>query len=188
MKRPFFLALTLILISSAAHAELRLEVDLSERELVAIVDGEIADRFTVAVGKKAYPTPEGSFSIRKVVWNPSWRPPNSKWARGKVARPPGHPKNPMKRVKIFFKQPDYYIHGTDEHDSLGRAASHGCVRMSEKDVERVARLVMEHGGEPKPEPWYRRVFQRATSQTVYLSKPVPIEIRGGSEEQARSDN
>lgn len=163
-------------MTSAAAADLRLEVDLSQRQLHAIVDGETVETFTVAVGKQEYPTPVGEFKIRKLIWNPSWRPPNSKWARGKTAKPPGHPENPMKKVKIFFKPPDYYIHGTADDDSLGHAESHGCVRMSEKDVERLARLVMEHGGEPKPDPWYRRVFRRRTSKTVHLSTPVAIEI------------
>lgn len=62
-------------------ADLRLEVDLSERRLNAFVDGEVIEAFTVAVGKDTYPTPAGDFRIGKVIWNPSWRPPDSKWAR-----------------------------------------------------------------------------------------------------------
>ena len=165
-------------MAPAAAAELRLAVDLSERELVAIVDGEEIRRFTVAVGKDSYPTPEGAFKIRKVIFNPAWKPPDSKWAKGKSAKPPGHPENPMKLVKIFFKEPDYYIHGTGDDDSLGSAESHGCIRMSKEDVAELSRLVMEHGGKPMPEPWYRRIFRRKTTKVVYLEMPVPIEIRG----------
>ncbi|MFP5246867.1 MAG: L,D-transpeptidase [Thermoanaerobaculia bacterium] len=182
MKRLLFLTLTCVLWSSAALAqaagELRLEVDLSSRELVALVDGEAIERFPVAVGKDDYPTPVGNFRIRKVIWNPAWKPPDSKWARGKTAKPPGHPKNPMKVVKMFFKEPDYYIHGTDQEDSLGRAESHGCIRMRENDVMRLGQLVMEHGGKPMPEPWYRRIFRRKTTKVVYLATPVAIEING----------
>ena len=153
-------------------------MDLSERELVAIVDGDTVRRFTVAVGQDGYPTPEGAFKIRKVIFNPAWKPPDSKWAKGKSAKPPGHPENPMKLVKMFFKEPDYYIHGTADRDSLGTADSHGCIRMSKGDVEELTRLVMEHGGKPMPEPWYRRIFRRRTTKVVYLEMPVPIEIRG----------
>lgn len=178
MKRLIFLTLTCFLLSVDAAAELRLEVNLSERELVALLDGEVIEQFPVAVGKEKYPTPTGNFTIRKVIWNPSWVPPDSKWARGKTAKPPGHPENPMKVVKIFFKEPDYYIHGTGDEDSLGRAESHGCVRMSPKDAARVAQLVMEHGGKPMPEPWYRRIFRKKTTKVVYLERPVAIEIIG----------
>jgi len=46
------------------------------------------------------------------------------------------------------------------------------------DVTRLAQLVMEHGGKPMPEPWYRRIFRRKTTKVVYLTVPVSVEIRG----------
>ena len=159
----------------AAEA-LRLQVDLDQRELTATLDGEELERFPVAIGKSSYPTPTGDFRIRKVIWNPSWRPPNSKWAKGKTAKPPGHPENPMKRVKMFFKEPDYYIHGTGDKESLGKAESHGCIRMTPQDATRLAQLVMKHGGKPMPEPWYRRIFRSKSTKVVYLDQPVPIGI------------
>ena len=167
-----------MLWSPAVAAELRLEVDLSERQLHVVVDGEVIETFAVSVGKEKYPTPEGEFRIRKVIWNPAWKPPDSKWARGKTAKPPGHPENPMKRVKMFFREPDYYIHGTGDEESLGKAESHGCIRMAPGDVTRLAQLVMEHGGKPMPEPWYRKIFRKKWTKVVYLKEPVPIEIRG----------
>ena len=176
VKRLLFLTLTAILWSSPSFAELRLEVDLDDRELAAYVDGEEIERFPVAIGTEKYPTPTGDFTIRKVIWNPSWRPPDSKWARGKTAKPPGHPENPMKRVKMFFREPDYYIHGTGDEDSLGKAESHGCIRMAPDDVTRLAQLVMEHGGKPMPEPWYRRILRGKSTKVVYLEEPVAVEI------------
>ena len=164
-------------MSLGASAELRLEVDLSDRQLRAVVDGEVIRDYAVSVGKDSYPTPKGAFKVRKVVFNPAWKPPASKWAKGKTPKPPGHPENPMKLVKIFFREPDYYIHGTDDDDSLGGAESHGCIRMNTSDVEELTRLVMEHGGKPMPEPWYRRIFRRKTTKVVYLEMPVAMQIR-----------
>ena len=117
-----------------------------------------------------------SFSIRKLIWNPHWKPPAEKWAKGKKPKSPHDADNPMQAVKIFFQEPDYYIHGTPDTDSLGTAASHGCIRMDPDDARNLARLVMEHGGKPMPEPWYRRLFRRRTSKVVYLQTPVPIQI------------
>lgn len=176
MKRLLFLTLTCFLCVTA-RAEFRLEVDVSERELSVIRDGDVIETYPVAVGKQSNPTPRGTFRIRKLIWNPSWKPPDEKWARGKAPTPPGHPDNPMKLVKIFFSEPDYYIHGTADEDSLGRAESHGCIRMHESDAARVAQLVMHYGGKPKPEPWYRRIFRRKTTKVVYLSAPVTLAIR-----------
>jgi len=177
VQRLIFLILTCLLWVPAAAADLRLEIDLSERRLEAIVDGGSVETFAVSVGKERNPTPTGAFSIRKVIWNPSWRPPDAEWAREKTAKAPGHPDNPMKRVKMFFQEPDYYIHGTDEEESLGKAASHGCIRMSPDDVTRLAKLVMEQGGKPMPEPWYRRIFHRRTTKVVFLETPVRLQIR-----------
>ncbi|MDP9193415.1 MAG: L,D-transpeptidase [Acidobacteriota bacterium] len=178
MKRLLFLTLTGLFWCSSATAELRLEIDLSNRELQVLEDGNVIESYSVSVGEDEYPTPEGNFTIRKVIWNPGWVPPDSKWARNKTAKPPGHPDNPMKRVKMFFKEPDYYIHGSADVDSLGSAESHGCIRMSPDDVTRLAQLVMAHGGKPMPEPWYRRIFRRKVTKVVYLAKPVAVEIVG----------
>ena len=178
MKRLLFLTLTCALVGTPAFADFRLAVDLSDRELEAVVDGRTVESFSIAVGTDRYPTPRGQFKIRKLIWNPSWKPPDSKWARKKSPTPPGHPDNPMKVVKIFFEEPDYYIHGTDDRDSLGAAESHGCIRMSPADVSRLGLLVMEHGGKSMTEPWYRRIFRRKTTKVVYLSVPVAIVIKG----------
>ncbi|HKR64483.1 MAG TPA: L,D-transpeptidase [Thermoanaerobaculia bacterium] len=177
MKPILLVALTCLFLATSAAAELRLQVDVSERELTAVVDGQVAGRYPVAVGVKKYPTPTGAFMIRKVIWNPAWAPPDSKWARGKDPKPAGHPDNPMKRVKIFFKEPDYYIHGTADEDSLGRAESHGCLRMHVDDATRLAQLVMEQGGKPMPEPWYRRIFRSRSTKVVVLTTPIPIQIQ-----------
>jgi lipoprotein-anchoring transpeptidase ErfK/SrfK len=177
VKRPIFLILTLFFCLPAA-AELKLDVDLSDRTLVALDNGNEIARYAVAVGTKQYPTPRGSFRIRKVVWNPPWKPPDSPWAKDKPPRPPGHPDNPMKRVKIFFSEPDYYLHGTDADESLGRADSHGCLRMNTSDATQLAQLVMDRGGKPMSEPWYRRIFHRRTTQVVYLKAAVAITIHG----------
>jgi lipoprotein-anchoring transpeptidase ErfK/SrfK len=162
--------------AEAAKA-VRIEVSLSARELY-VYEGESRIRsYPVAIGKPAHPTPRGEFAIRRVIWNPGWVPPNAPWARGKRAREPGDPENPMGRAKIFFKHPDYYIHGTIDNASIGKAASHGCIRMRNADVVELARLVMEAGGEARPESWFTRVKNRVrTTQDVRLSRPVSVKI------------
>ena len=84
----------------------------------------------------------------------------------------------MGKVKLFFREPDYYVHGTRELDSLGEAESRGCIRMRNSDVVALARTVMEHGGASRSASWFRRVMNRVTStQEVYLSSPVSFTIR-----------
>ena len=152
---------------------LRLEVDLSERTLTVLERGDVRRTFDVTVGTHNHPTPKGDYRIDWIVWNPSWNPPNSDWARGKKPIGPG-PDNPMGRVKMFFRQPAYYVHGTNRDDEIGEAASHGCVRMRNEDVIELAQLVMEHGGEPKEPNWFKRVINRfRDTREVTLQAPVP---------------
>ena len=141
-------------------AALRLEVDLSQRRLRVLEDGEVTRSYPIAVGKPSYPTPKGSFNIRRLIWNPRWVPPDSKWARNKTPKGPGEPGNPMGRLKILFSEPDYYIHGTREVDSLGEAESHGCVRMRNSDVIALAKRVMAAGGKPVKQSFVRSVINR----------------------------
>ncbi|HLL81625.1 MAG TPA: L,D-transpeptidase [Longimicrobium sp.] len=159
-------------------AAFSINIDLSDRKLY-VMDGEdIVDSYSVAVGKPRHPTPRGTFAARRIVWNPRWVPPNERWARDKQARAPGDPRNPMGRVKIFFSDPDYYIHGTREVDSLGEAESHGCVRMRNSEVIALAKRVMANGGARRDPAWYRRVLNRVTrTQEVHLSNPVTVRVR-----------
>lgn len=156
---------------------IELEVSLSERQLRVIQGGQVVKSYAVAIGKHNHPTPQGSFRAGRVVWNPRWVPPSAPWAKGKKARGPGDPNNPMGKVKIFFKEPDYYIHGTNDEASLGKAASHGCVRMANEDIVELAQVVMEHGGESRPASWFQRVisFVKSSSE-VRLSNAVPVRV------------
>ena len=163
--------------AAAKDAPLQLRAELSARQLHIMRGDETVESYAIAVGRDSKPTPPGAYKIRKIVWNPAWVPPDEKWARGRVAEPPGAKNNPMKLVKIFFHEPDYYIHGTNDTESLGSAASHGCLRMDPDDAYRVARYLMDHGGAPRDENWFWRVLHfRSETKTVYLDNPIPITI------------
>lgn len=179
--KSFLIPLILLSFAPAAPAAvvsgpLSLAVSTKKKILVVRIGATEVRRYSVAVGSKAHATPNGRFGVRHIVWNPAWRPPDAVWAKGKKATPPGHPDNPMKVVKIFFQEPDYYIHGTDDDDSLGSAASHGCIRMSESDVFQLARYLQEHAGAAKPEEWYEAVMDAGRPASVVLPLAVPLAI------------
>lgn len=155
-----------------------LKANLRARMLVAQRGDSTLKTYAVSVGQDGYPTPVGTFTIKKIVWNPSWKPPpGADWAKGKTAKGPGDPGNPMKVVKIFFQEPDYYIHGTDDLESLGSAASHGCLRMHPEEVAELAKVIMEHGGQPREENWFWRIIHsRRQEKVVYLDNPIVLAI------------
>lgn len=155
-----------------------LVVDLSDRRLYVMSGEDVVQTFPVAIGEEGYATPSGSFTIRRMIWNPDWRPPPSAWARDKKYEGPGSPGNPMGRVKIFFREPDYYIHGTGLASSLGNARSHGCIRMRNIDAVQLARLVMINAGDNRDQDWYEETIGSPTSmRTVNLPRPVTIRVR-----------
>jgi lipoprotein-anchoring transpeptidase ErfK/SrfK len=160
----------------ATASTLRLQADLSSRRLKMYEADTLVWQYPISVGQERYPTPPGQYMIRRLTWNPSWTPPpDAQWAKKYSPQPPGAPLNPMKVVKIFFRYPDFYIHGTGDIGSLGNAESHGCLRMDPEHVAEVAKFVMEHGGEPRPEGWFWRVLHfRSEEKTVYLKNPVPL--------------
>jgi lipoprotein-anchoring transpeptidase ErfK/SrfK len=161
-----------------AEAPLVLKASVRSRMLVVQRGDSTLKTYAVAVGQDEYPTPVGSFTIDKIVWNPSWKPPpDADWAKGKTAKGPGEPGNPMKVVKIFFQEPDYYIHGTGDVESLGSAASHGCLRMDPQEVADLAKIIMEHGGQPREENWFWRIIHsRREEKVIYLNNPISLTI------------
>lgn len=162
----------------AAKPGLRLVADLTSKRLKMYEADTLLWQYEISDGKGDYPTPTGNFMIRRMVWNPRWTPPDSPWARKYTPKRPGEPGNPMQVVKIFFREPNYYIHGTTETHRLGRAASHGCIRMDPDHVAEVARYIMQYGGQPRGDNWFMRVLRfRSEEKPIYLKNPIPLTIR-----------
>ena len=140
--------------------------------------GEVVESYPVAVGTKKHPTPRGSFAVRRVIWNPRWIPPTyESWAEDEERKAPGAPDNPLGRVQLVY-DPPRTIHGTNEPSSIGKAVSHGSIRMRNDDAIALAKRLMESAGVGKDEAWYSRVQQNRTEkQIVDLPGGVPITVK-----------
>jgi lipoprotein-anchoring transpeptidase ErfK/SrfK len=99
---------------------------------------KLVKEYDVAVGMPEWPTPNGLFAIETKQVNPTWNVPTSSWAGSLAGQviPGGAPNNPLKARWLGFSG-GAGIHGTAEVDSLGTAASHGCIRMEIPDVVRL---------------------------------------------------
>lgn len=117
----------------------RLVLRLEERRLYVVRDGteERLASFPVAVGRTGYETPTGRFRVLEKIEDPDfvqfdWENPST--VIGRVA--PG-PANPLGARWIGFTSAHGWgigFHGTPHPELLGRAVSHGCVRMRNADV------------------------------------------------------
>ncbi len=161
----------------AAESRLRFEVSRSERRLHVYRDDELIRSHDVAVGQPEWPTPTGEWRIFRVDWNPDWTPPEGEWAEDDTYQPPGAPGNPMGRARLVYNPP-YAIHGTEELESLGQAASHGSIRVANEVAIELGRLLMEEGGAPRDESWHQEVLDNPTDmRQIDLPNPVPIRVR-----------
>jgi lipoprotein-anchoring transpeptidase ErfK/SrfK len=111
----------------------RLIVNIAARKIVLVEDGKVVRTYPVAVGKRSTPSPSGSFHIASHVVNPTYS------HDGKVVKP--GPSNPVGTRWMGLGYKSYGIHGTNHPESIGHAASHGCIRMRNHDVEELFELV-----------------------------------------------
>jgi lipoprotein-anchoring transpeptidase ErfK/SrfK len=108
-------------------------VSLEDRKLALVEDGQVKKVYSVAVGKPSTPSPVGAFTIERRVANPTYH------HNGKTVLP--GPGNPVGTRWMGLSKHGYGIHGTNEPKSIGKAASHGCIRMSQADLEEFYELV-----------------------------------------------
>jgi hypothetical protein len=119
-----------------AGAEKRaIVVSLEDRKLALVEGGQAKKVYTVAVGKPSTPSPVGTFTIEHRVANPTYH------HDGKTI-PPG-PGNPVGTRWMGLSIRGYGIHGTNDPNSIGKAASHGCIRMAKADLEEFYELVAQ---------------------------------------------
>lgn len=175
----FLAPIAVVTLSQTAMAAepLKLILDRSDRTLYVQQGSQVISTHAVAVGKPGYATPLGSWEFHQVDINPDWTPPDREWSADASYTPPGHPDNPMGRVRMIFDRP-YSIHGTDALSSLGKAASHGSVRIANKEAIELAELLLKEGGSWQGRGWYRRMLANPTKMyDIPLQERIPITIR-----------
>ena len=157
------------------EADVALRLNIPAFRLDLLQAGVVTASYPVAVGEPRYPTPAGEFRLTHITWNPWWYPPPSEWARNDSIHPPGS-SNPMGPVKLQFGE-RYFLHGTPLESSIGKAASHGCVRMRDVDAHALARAVNRLAGGGVPDDSLDLIQSDSSrTVTVTLREPLPIAV------------
>ena len=110
-------------------SQILVNIDKSLQEMTVFVDGIEKYQWPVSTGVRGYSTPSGNYtasSMNKIWYSKQWD------------------NAPMPHA-IFFTKDGRAIHGTYETKKLGRAASHGCVRLSPNNAETLFHLVEANG-------------------------------------------
>ena len=102
-------------------------VSLPDRKLALFENGKVVRTYRVAIGKTSTPSPLGTFKVVNRVTNPTYYHKGQVIAAGKD--------NPVGSRWMGLSAKGYGIHGTNQPNSIGKAASTGCIRMSKRDLE-----------------------------------------------------
>ena len=131
MRRSIFLAALLglaLALPGAAFAGVVAQINLSSQRMHVFVNGKPAHTWKVSTARSGYRTPTGTYK----PYHLARRHYSSIYNN-----------SPMPHSIFFYK--GYAIHGSYETKYLGRAASHGCVRLHPSNAARLYSLVQRYG-------------------------------------------
>lgn len=115
-------------------------IDNSERRLYHVISKGVAMKYGIAIGKEGFGWTGEEVVTAKTEW-PTWTPPEEMRIReakkGHIlpAKMEGGIENPLGARAMYLGSSQYRIHGTNQPNSIGKAASSGCFRMANEDVE-----------------------------------------------------
>ena len=146
MKKFFVLLVVILLIQMPAFAlrslsdNSELVLNIAAKKLVLYTNGEATKEYPVGVGTSVTPTPLGDFKIVRRIYNPAWVNP---YRQSKVIAP--GEKNPIGQYWLGFamnkKSQEYGFHATSDLNSIGKASTHGCIRLHPDDIKELFSLV-----------------------------------------------
>lgn len=146
-------------------------------------DGKLVKSYKVGIGYPEFPLPTANRKATEIIFNPTWTPPDEPWveASGKVKVgqkvAAGDKLNPLGPIKIPIGSPSL-IHGGKSAAKLGGFASHGCVGMTNTQVQdfafNIARL---SGTELMQDDIKNYAKQKTETKNFKLDKTVPVELR-----------
>lgn len=127
------------------ESKLTIHVGVKDEMLEVLADGKVAAAFPVTVGSQQTASPVGNWTVKAIAKMPNFRYDPlmlKKGERGSNAHllPPG-PNNPVGVIWIALNKKGIGIHGTNDPDSIGRNASHGCIRLANWDIVKLAGMV-----------------------------------------------
>ena len=118
--------------TTVTRTETRLLLNLKKRRVFVYQGQKIIASYPVAIGRRGWETPTGQFRVIQMVREPVWEHPFT----GQLV--PSGKNNPLGARWIgFWTDGANFIgfHGTPQENLIGRAVSHGCVRMRDRDIK-----------------------------------------------------
>jgi lipoprotein-anchoring transpeptidase ErfK/SrfK len=159
----------------------RVVVNAPEYRMDVFKDGKLIKSYKIGIGYPEFPLPSGLRKASTIIFNPTWTPPDEPWVKGKIKAgekvEAGDKLNPLGPIKIPIGLPSL-IHGGKSPARLGTFASHGCVGLTNGQVQDFATVLSSLAGEPISQDQIKS-YEKAKTETkeVKLRQPVPVELR-----------
>ncbi|OWV97260.1 L,D-transpeptidase [Rhizobium sp. R693] len=124
----------------------RIEAHKKSGQVLAFAeDGTLLAAYPATIGSEESPSPTGTHKVKGVARMPTYTyNPKVNFQQGKnrtILKLSSGPNNPVGTAWIDLTQPTYGIHGTPNPELIGKAGSHGCVRLTNWDVEELVGMV-----------------------------------------------
>lgn len=161
----------------------RIVVNAPAYRMDVFKDGRLVRSYKVGIGYPEFPLPTGMRKAGSIIFNPTWTPPDEPWVEGsgkikagqKVEA--GSKLNPLGPIKIPIGMPSL-IHGGKNPARLGTFASHGCVGLTNPQVQDFSlALAQISGTQLTPEDVAGYEKAKTETKNVKLSQTIPVELR-----------
>jgi lipoprotein-anchoring transpeptidase ErfK/SrfK len=166
---------------NSVPSDTRIVVNAPAYRMDVFQNGKLVKTYKVGIGYPEFPLPQGLRKADTIIFNPTWTPPDEPWVKGKFAPgkkvEAGSKDNPLGPIKIPIGLPSL-IHGGKAAAKLGGFASHGCVGLTNPQVQDFSVVLASLGGaQLTPEEVAEHAKNREETKQVKLSAPVPVELR-----------
>jgi len=144
-------------------------------------EGKLVKSYKIGIGYPEFPLPSGMRKANAIIFNPTWTPPDEPWVKGKIEAgktvEAGSAQNPLGPIKIPIGSPSL-IHGGKSPARLGNFASHGCVGLTNGQVQDFALELAKVSGLSLTAADVKNYEKQKTeTKNVKLDKSVPVELR-----------
>ncbi|MBC7929877.1 MAG: L,D-transpeptidase family protein [Rubrivivax sp.] len=169
---------------NALPTDTRVVVNAPAYRMDLFENGQLVKTYKVGIGYPEFPLPAGMRKADTIIYNPTWTPPDEPWVEAPGSKvkvgekvDAGSPLNPLGPIKIPIGLPSL-IHGGKSPARLGSFASHGCVGLTNAQVQEFAReLARLSGTELTDADVAAYGKNKKETKNVKLSRPVTVELR-----------
>ena len=169
---------------NALPTDTRIVVNSPAYRMDVFENGQLVKTYKVGIGYPEFPLPAGVRKADTIIYNPTWTPPDEPWVEAPGSKvkvgekvDAGSPLNPLGPVKIPIGLPSL-IHGGKSPAKLGTFASHGCVGLTNAQVQEFAReLARLSGTELTDADVAAYAKNKKETKNVKLARPVTVELR-----------